>query len=94
MHNHHSTCYIPGCANPRAGECGFCEEHRQAMRTPKQTVKNTAALPDYTHCPCGVPATVGETAPSSITPASSHCRSSLSTLRSETRRATSFISLS
>ena len=57
MHNHHSTCYIPGCANPRAGECGFCEEHRQAMRTPKQTVKNTAALPDYTHCPCGVPAT-------------------------------------
>jgi hypothetical protein len=44
--------------------------------------------------PCGVPATVGETTPSSITPASSHCRTSLSIRRSETRRATSFISLS
>ena len=44
--------------------------------------------------PCGVPATVDETAPSSITPASSHCFSSLSILRSEMRRATSFISLS
>ena len=31
--------------------------------------------------------------PSSITPASSHCRSSLSTRRSEMRRSTSFISL-
>ena len=35
--------------------------------------------------PCGVPATVAETTPSSITPASSHCRSSLSTRRSEMR---------
>jgi hypothetical protein len=44
--------------------------------------------------PCGVPVAVDRTSPSSITPASSHFRISLSTRRSETRRATSFISLS
>ena len=41
-----------------------------------------------------VPATVRETVPSSITPASSQRRSSFKTLRSETRRATSFSSFS
>ena len=35
--------------------------------------------------PCGVPADVVRTAPSSMTPASSHCLSSLSTRRSEIR---------
>jgi len=44
--------------------------------------------------PCGVPATIFEMVLSSITPASSHCLSSLSIRRSETRRAISFISLS
>ena len=39
--------------------------------------------------PCGVPVTVSRNTPSSITPASSHKRSSLSTRRSETRSATS-----
>ena len=38
--------------------------------------------------PCGVPATVRVTPPSTITPACSHNRSSLSTRRSETRRPT------
>src|SRR5687767_1430604 len=36
--------------------------------------------------PCGVPATVAVTRPSSVTPAWSHCRINLSTRRSETRR--------
>jgi hypothetical protein len=44
--------------------------------------------------PCGVPAVVFETTPASITPASSHRRSSLRTRRSEMRLATSFISFS
>jgi hypothetical protein len=44
--------------------------------------------------PCGVPLVGFVTTPSAITPALSHCRSSLSALRSETRRSTSFISLS
>jgi len=38
--------------------------------------------------PCGVPASVSLTVPSSNSPASSHCRSSLSTFRSEMRSAT------
>ena len=44
--------------------------------------------------PCGVPLSIVVSLPSSITPAASHCRSSLSTRRSEMRRSTSFISLS
>jgi hypothetical protein len=44
--------------------------------------------------PCGVPATVVDTTPSSITPAASHCRSSFSTRRSETLLPTSFINFS
>src|SRR5258705_6313406 len=38
--------------------------------------------------PCGVPATVRDTTPSTSTPACSHLRSSLSTRRSETRLPT------
>jgi hypothetical protein len=44
--------------------------------------------------PCGTPTTLALTAPPSITPASSPPRSSVSILRSLTRRSTSFISLS
>src|SRR5258705_2384189 len=44
--------------------------------------------------PCGVPATVRSRTPSTITPACSHNRSSLSTRRSETRRLTSVSSRS
>jgi methylmalonyl-CoA mutase cobalamin-binding domain/chain len=40
-----------------------------------------------------VPTLLDRTTPSSITPAASHCRSSLSIRRSEMRRSTSFISL-
>ena len=39
--------------------------------------------------PWGVPVTVSETTPSTSTPARSHCRNSLSTRRSDTRRPTS-----
>ena len=44
--------------------------------------------------PCGVPASVSLTVPSSITPASATCRSSFSTLRSEIRSSTITISFS
>ena len=42
----------------------------------------------------GVPVTVSETTPSANTPARSHCRISLSTRRSDTRRSTSTINRS
>src|SRR5579862_2703556 len=41
--------------------------------------------------PCGVPASVSLTVPSSITPASNHCRNNFNTLRSETRSFTNSI---
>ena len=44
--------------------------------------------------PCGVPASVSLTVPSSITPASNHCRISFSTLRSEIRSFTNSIRVS
>ena len=44
--------------------------------------------------PCGVPASVSLTVPSSITPASSHCRINFHTLRSEIRSFTNSIRVS
>src|SRR5213083_818922 len=44
--------------------------------------------------PCGVPASVSLTVPSSITPASSHWRINFSTLRSEIRSFTNSIRVS
>jgi hypothetical protein len=52
----HSTCYRPGCDNERLPECGFCPEHAREMRTPKAQERRTEQQ-DYTHCPCGAPAT-------------------------------------
>lgn len=50
-----STCYHPGCENPRAGECGFCEAHKQAMKTPAVRQERTAPAA-YDECVCGAPA--------------------------------------
>lgn len=54
-HNNLTKCYRPGCANPRAGECGFCHECKAAMRTPASKPNRSEQLV-YDACVCGAAA--------------------------------------
>jgi hypothetical protein len=64
------------------------EEWCHGLGAPLMLASNGEITP-----PCGVPASVSLTVPSSITPASSHCRIDFKTLRSEIRSFTRSINV-